>query len=85
MTSVIEHISVGLLHRMRYQLVPDNPPVNKKVLKVRLAAGERGKTYPALQFELGQFALYVNRLLHKGWATERRHPPLLLRLVQCRP
>jgi len=79
--AVVKDIPVGLLHRMGYQFVANNPPVDKKVLQICLAAGKSRQTYPTPQFELGNIGFDINRLFHKGGATDRSDPPLHLGLV----
>lgn len=46
-TVVVKHIPISLAHGMRYQPVPYHPPVDKKVLQIRLTAEKVGNaTHP---------------------------------------
>ena len=47
MASVVEHVPVGLFHRVTYQPVLDDAAIDIKILQVGLAAGKRGHpTHP---------------------------------------
>lgn len=69
-----QHIAVRLAHRMGYQLVAHCTAVHKKVLQVRLAAGERRQTDPAPQPQAIAFDFNRQRLLQEPRAANSRHP-----------
>ncbi len=81
--AVVQHIPIGLLHRVGDQPVANNPPVDEKVLQVCLATRERGQTHPTPQLQGRHLRLNINGLLHKRRAANRGHPPLALRLASA--
>ncbi len=45
-TSMEQHVAVGLPNGVRYQLVPNHPAIYKKVLQIRLASRKSGFGHP---------------------------------------
>src|SRR5690606_41372731 len=68
--SVIQHIGIRLAHRVTDYLVTNHPAVNEEILQVRLRAGKRRQTHPAMQAQATVLEINRYRLLDKGAATQ---------------
>ena len=78
-TTVIQHITIGLLNRVRDQLIANHSTIHKKVLQIRLRPREGGQPDPAAQSQAAAFRVNVHDLIDKRRAANSRHATLLRR------
>ena len=72
--AVVEHVRVGLAHRVADHLVADHPAVDVEILQIRLGPGEGGQAHPAVQPQAGVLDVHGQCLIHEGTAAQPRHP-----------
>src|SRR5690606_2690 len=83
-TTVVQHILIGLAYGMADQLVSDSPAIDVKMLQVGLAAGKSRQRNPPPQTQPIALYLDVNGVIHKGGATDLGNSPFLSKVVFAR-
>ncbi len=73
--TVVEHILIGLTHRVGHQLIFDGAPVDVKVLEVRLAARESRPRHPPPQLKPRTFEIDKQGVVHKRGAANLGDAP----------
>ena len=67
---MVQNILVGLTDRMRNDLVTNTATVDKKVLQIGLTSRKRWQPHPAPKSNISAVIVHIQRLLHKGRATD---------------
>ena len=81
---MIEHILIGLTHRMRHYFVFDTSSVNEEVLQICLTARECRQANPAPESYAATLIINIQRLLHKGSTADIRDALFFLLNSFCR-
>ena len=72
-TSVIQHIRIGLAHRMIDHLVANHAAIHIEILQVGLGAGEGGQPHPTMQTDPVTLHVHRDGLFHKALAAQLGH------------
>ncbi|MNZ74185.1 hypothetical protein D3C78_926280 [compost metagenome] len=81
MAAVVQHVAIGLAHRVGDQLVAHHAAVDIEVLQVGLAAREGRQADPAPQAQAAALDVDGQRLLEERRAADAGHPPRTAGLV----
>ena len=76
MPAMVEHVAIGLLDRMGYQLVANHSSIDEKILQIGLAAGERGQADPARQPKIRRLLIDLYRAADELFGQHPGQPPL---------
>src|SRR5210317_1546424 len=65
MTTMVQHVTIGLLNGVGDQLIANDSTIDEKVLKIRLRTRKGRQAHPAAQTKATAFRVNVHDLINK--------------------